>query len=214
MTNNERLGNTELPKRNMMQRALARLGLGKSIDETPVETVDKPTDIGTRLADAGVSPRQFVSIIRPRDAKPEYPPPVVVTDPAECITRYNGDYSTFYYGERIVTVFLREGESLKKPPEEELRLKRFDGVVEDAHYITQATIMGVLGRDDAFQCMSDVIDEFRNAGLEPHSADAYQELFRRGLSEPNLELVHVVTGVEAGYSNTHFGFRVPESDRA
>ena len=76
MTKNERLGSAELPIVNVMQRVLAWAGIRKSADEVPVETVDKPTDIGARLADAGVTPSQFGALMDARYSRPDVAPPL------------------------------------------------------------------------------------------------------------------------------------------
>lgn len=201
-----------VPKQGIIARAMARIGLVQSRENITPSELGTSSDLGSRLADAGVTPGQFGALVDASVTRPEVSPPVIETDPSKNISHYMGDYRSFRYGSKRVTVFLQEGAELVDPEDGDRDTHQFDGVVEGVDYVSLEVIRDHLGRDEMNALDKAVFKEFRDSGHETDSADAYQELFRRGLGEPDLELVHVVTGVEAGYSITHFGIRTPETE--
>lgn len=201
-----------VPKQGIIARAMARIGLEQSRGNITPSDLGTSLDLGSRLADAGVTPGQFGALVDSSQTRPEVPPPVIETDPSKNISHYMSDYRSFRYGPKHITVFLCEGETLVDPDETDSVQRVFDRAVEGVEYVTRGVLYDQLGRDEMNALDMAIYREFRDSGRETDSADAYQELFRRGLSEPDLELVHVVTGVEAGYSITHFGIRTPETE--
>lgn len=214
MTNNERLRSAESPKRNIMQRVLAWAGISKSVDEVPVETIDTTTDVGARLADAGVKPSQLGALFNANQSREDVAPPIVETDRTKSLRYHMVDYHHFKHGSKRVTIFLEEGETLVEPPSDDRDLKTFDGIVEGLDYFTIFDIEEVQGHQRTIAISQTIYNQFRTDEHDPDSADSYQEFYRRGLTQPNLELVHVVTGIdEAGCGITFFGVRTPDQQQ-
>lgn len=200
-------------ERRRILRWLPFLGAGSD----PVVTSQPPRDdrLAKAVADALPPPAEIGAFIDGLNAKPETPKPTPTSDPEKDLAAY--DYRSFKWGDRFITTFVAEGSTLTTPDPEEH--PRFDEVVEGCTYVNGFDVIDEFqwrnpGAEDYRQGLNalehEIYVKFREEGRQTRSAAFQEAVLREVYQEPALEIRHAVTGVEAGWSFSHFGIIVPE----